>query len=220
MHRLPAICLLCNQYHRNSHAICKECHQLLIRLGPACQHCAIPLPDQSSRRCGICIQQQPWLDNVYTTYRFEEPLRTLVHEFKYRKGLYLSSYLCELILDAHPDHHVQCIIPIPMHPKRLHQRGYNQAAILAKQLANILKRPCELTQCKKIINTPPQASLNAKQRKKNSRNTFQARALPFTHIALVDDLLTTGSTANELARMFKQQGVVQVDLWCCARVIG
>ena len=217
--RLPRICSLCNQYHPDHDAICKPCHALLKPLGPACQHCATLLPDAIFPVCGKCSIKPQALDRVITAYRFDEPLRTLLHEFKYHQALYLSNFLTQLILDALYDDakKTQCLIPVPMHPLRIRQRGFNQAAELAKRLGRKLNIPYDLSGCQKISNTAPQATLNAKLRRKNIRNTFKANSVDYKHITLIDDLLTTGSTANELARVLKQQGVTRVDLWCCAR---
>ncbi len=218
--KLPAICSLCNQHHRGRLAICAACHQHLMPMGPACYHCAMPLPESDFLICGHCCKKKPSVDQAIAAYHFEEPLRTLLHEFKYHEGLYLCSFLATLILNAIPPmaKKTQCLIPVPMHPQRLRQRGFNQAAELTKQLGNALKLPYDLSHCKKIINTAPQASLNAEQRRKNLRQAFHAEPLPYQHITLVDDLLTTGSTVNELAKILKEQGVAQVDVWCCARV--
>ncbi len=220
--RLPAICALCNQYHRGRLAICIECHEHLTPTGSACTHCALPLPEGHFLVCGHCAKKKPYVDEAIAAYRFEEPLRTLLHEFKYHEGLYLCSFLATLILQAIPAHALktQCLIPIPMHPKRLRQRGFNQAAELAKQLSRTLKLPYDLSHCKKIINSVPQASLDASQRRHNLRDAFQVTPLPYQQVTLIDDLLTTGSTANELAKTLKKQGVIQVDLWCCARTIA
>lgn len=217
--RLPSICSLCNQYHTNKFAICTPCHTLLSPLGPACRHCAVPLPDAKFPVCGLCLRHKPDVDQVLTAYRFEEPLRTLLHEFKYRQGLYLSSFITQLMLDAIDVslYKTQCLIPVPMHPLRIRQRGFNQAAELAKNLGRKLNLPFDLSGCQKVMNTEPQAGLNAMQRRKNINNTFKADRQHHQHVTLIDDLLTTGSTANELARVLKNNGVAQVDLWCCAR---
>ena len=114
----------------------------------------------------------------------------------------------------------QCIIPVPMHPQRIKLRGFNHAAILARSLAKKLQLPCDVTSCQKIINTAAQASLDGEQRQKNLRHAFRTKKLPFQHVALIDDFLTTGSTANELALTLKQAGVKKVDVWCCARTVG
>lgn len=221
MLRLPSVCVLCHQYQRKRFAVCQSCSSLLQQIGPACSYCALPLADDKFLVCGLCTKEKPAFDSTMTSYRFEEPLRTLLHEFKYQEALYLRTFLVKLMLDALPSQatQTQCLIPVPLHPKRLRQRGFNQAAELSKLLAKHLKIPCELTLCKKIINTSPQVSLNGKQRRGNLHQAFQSKPTSYQHVTLVDDLLTTGSTANELARVLKQQGVARVDLWCCARAV-
>ena len=219
--RLPAICSLCNQYHPGHHAICTACQDHFRLIGPACYHCALPLPASDFLVCGHCCKEKPAVDQVIAPYAFEEPLRTLLHEFKYQEGLYLGSFLTSLISQALPmtATETECLIPVPMHPKRLRQRGFNQAAELTKKLSRSLTIPYELNHCKKQINTTPQARLNKKERQKNLNQAFHAEPLPYQHITLIDDLLTTGSTVNELARVLKNQGVKRVDVWCCARVV-
>lgn len=172
--------------------------------------------------CGHCIKNPPHFDQAIIGYTFDEPLRGLLHQFKYHNGLYLGNFLAHLMLHAFQKkpEHPQCLIPVPMHPQRIKQRGFNQAAILAKILAKKLNLPVDLTSCNKRINTTPQASLNGEQRQKNLRKAFYSTPLIYDHVTLVDDLLTTGSTANELALTLKKAGVKRVDIWCCARAIS
>jgi ComF family protein len=220
--RLPSICALCSQYHKDGMAVCFSCLQLFPSIGPACYYCALPLPDNDFLMCGHCAEKKPSFDHAIAPFHFEEPLRTLLHEFKYHEGLYLSSFFATLIKRAIPTESLktQCLLPVPMHPKRLRQRGFNQAAELVKQLGRLLTIPYDLSHCKKIINTAPQAGLNAKQRQRNLKHAFYVDPLPYQHVTLVDDLLTTGSTANELANTLKSQGVCRVDIWCCARTVS
>ncbi len=220
--RLPSICTLCNQFHKNSLAVCTACVEYIQPLGFACRCCAYPLPDEGYMVCGQCIKKPPAFDNALVHYIFEEPLRSLLHQFKYHNGLYLTSFLGQLMLQAvqKQDVTAQCLIPVPMHPRRLKQRGFNQAVVLAKFLAKKLNLTYDLSSCQKIINTAPQVSLDSEQRKKNLRNAFRVTPLPYQHVVLIDDLLTTGSTANELARAIKKTGVKRVDVWCCARTIN
>ena len=218
--RLPCICVLCNQYHCKQRAVCAACQAYIKPIGIACRYCALPLPNSDFLICGHCCKKKPNVDHVIAACHYEEPLRTLLHEFKYHEGLYLGSFLADLIIKALPKLAIQteCLIPVPMHPLRLRQRGFNQALELVKQLSKNLELPYNISNCAKITNTAPQASLNAKQRRQNLRHAFQIKPLPYQHITLVDDLLTTGSTVNELANALKQQGVAHVDVWCCARV--
>lgn len=217
--RLPAVCRICRQYHANHHAICEACTALLDPLGFACQTCAIPILQPDPALCGACAVKPPHLNRILTAYRFTEPLRTLLHAFKYEAALYLTSFLAHLMLQAKPEHYVtNCLIPIPMHVTRLHRRGFNQAAVLTQYLGKMLGIPYELDMCTKVLATPAQAGLPAQQRHTNLIQAFSARSVPYPHVTLIDDLFTTGATANEVAKTLKQQaGVRQVDLWCCAR---
>lgn len=217
--RLPSICMLCKQFHKNRHAVCDFCIELIPSINYKCSQCAYPLPTTQFLLCGACIKKPPHFDRSYIAFPYEEPLRGLLQEFKYQKGLYLSSLLCKLMLKALNQTDAQCLIPVPMHPIRLKQRGYNQALVLTKLLAKKLELPYDFQSCQKIVNTPPQASLDSKQRHKNLLNVFQVSDIPYEHVILVDDLLTTGATANELALTLKRKGVRRVDLWCCARTI-
>lgn len=218
--RLPVICDLCNQYHDGNLAICDSCSQWLTPIGYSCICCAQPLPPSTSQICGKCCRQKPLIDTVVTAYRYEEPLRTLLHEFKYQEGFHLLTWLTKLMLDAVSKNTArpQCLIPVPMHSKRLRLRGFNQAAELAKKMSQALNIPYDLSLCKKRVNTPSQASLSAIARQKNLRHAFEAKVKTYQHVALIDDLMTTGNTANEIARVLKNQGIKRVDLWCCARV--
>ncbi|CEG61750.1 ComF family protein [Legionella micdadei] len=217
--RLPSVCVLCNQYHDQPFPVCHPCTRLFKKIGPACRYCAHPLPDEKYLVCGICVKEKPTIDNTITAYRFEEPLRTLLHGFKYHEAFYLGGFLAKLILEALANRPIttECLIPVPLHPKRLRQRGFNQAVELSRILSKKLQIPCEPNLCKRIVHTDPQVNLDRKQRKQNVRGAFQSKLTHYQHITLVDDLLTTGSTANELARVLKQQGATRIDLWCCAR---
>jgi ComF family protein len=176
------------------------------------------LPDRLFLKCGPCSTNTPYLDQVFTSHRFEEPFRTVLHEFKYHEGLYLTSFLSKLMLPAIPlDYQTDCLIPVPMHALQIRRRGFNQAILLAKHLGHRLNFPVNSNLCQKLIHTPQQAGLNAKARHSNLRHAFQAKKIPYQRVTLIDDLLTTGSTANELARELKRVGVQEVNLWCCAK---
>ena len=217
--RPSSYCPICSQKHKHVLPLCIRCEKLLPHLGPACKHCATPLPDITTPLCGPCAVSTPALDNVYTAFRYEEPLRTLLQSFKYQENLYLTSFLSHLIqLSLHGDaKQTQCLIPVPMHPKRLKERGFNQAVLLTKQLAKETKLNYTLTACKKIVHTAQQAQLNRKSRQLNLENAFIINNVPFHHVTIVDDLITTGCTANTIAHNLKKAGVTRVDLWCCAK---
>jgi ComF family protein len=215
----PSICTLCNQFHRTEVALCELCLQSLVPLNFHCQYCANPLPHSESLICGACIRNKPYFDETWVNYSFEEPLRGLIHQFKYHQQLYLAKLLCTLMMMAKPENSSlpECLIPIPMHPSRIKDRGFNQAAILAKMLSKRFAIPWNISHCQKKINTKPQAGLNGKERQTNLKGAFIIQPLPYKHVALIDDLVTTGSTANEMARLLKETGVEKVSVWCCAK---
>ncbi|MDP1602342.1 MAG: ComF family protein [Legionella sp.] len=216
--RIPAVCALCHHYHNSIFAVCEQCTNLLTRIGPGCSTCRLPLVDNLFMQCGYCIKNKPAFDNVLSSYCYEEPLKTLLHDFKYQEALYLLTFMTRLMLDARPpSYQTDCLVPVPMHPLRLRERGFNQSAELTKFLAKRLKIPFDLNLCEKKTNTVAQVNLNGKHRRLNLVNAFTAKPTAYQHITLIDDLLTTGSTANELARTLKQQGVARVDVWCLAR---
>lgn len=210
--------MLCHTAQCKGSVVCHDCKVYFQTLEPACTTCAMPLPDPHFLRCGQCIIQKPSIDLVMTHYRFQEPLRMILHQFKYHEGFYLTSLITQLMIEALPiGYQTECIIPVPMHLKRLQQRGFNHALHLAKPLARYLKVPLEHRICKKIIHTPSQAGLKAHTRKHNLRHAYSIKKTNYQHVTLIDDLITTGNTANEIAKELKKAGVKRVDLWCCAK---
>lgn len=220
--RLPSVCTVCYQYHKGTLAVCEPCQTLLTPLVYFCKYCALPLPNRNFLICGQCSQKKPYFDRAMAAYLFEEPLRSLLHEFKYRDGLYLTSFITSLMLKTLTKdfEKPQCLIPVPMHPKRLQQRGFNHSAEMVKRLGKILDIPYELSLCSKIYNTAPQAGLDGKQRKRNLHNVFSAKANSYRHVMIIDDLITTGSTSNELTRALRKTGIERVEVWSCARAAG
>lgn len=219
--RLPALCAVCHQYHRQQSAICSKCQSLLTPIHASCHYCALPLPENTVAICGDCCKKLPAIDKTIAAYSFEGPLRRLLHQFKYQEALYLCQFFTEAILYALPQNMAlpECLIPVPMHSKRLKQRGFNQSLLLTKKISRALQVPYDRHLCKKIIHTAPQATLDAKDRYKNLHQAFAAKASQYRHVAVIDDLYTTGSTANEIAKTLKKTGVQCVELWCCARAV-
>jgi ComF family protein len=187
-------------------------------MATACACCGTPLP--VAGRCGRCLVRPPAFDTVESLYRYEQPVIHLIHALKFDAKLHLALTLGGLLADhiatlpgARPDK----LVPVPMHPRRLGERGYNQALELARPLARRLGVAVDFTSCQKIRYVAPQATLSARQRRKNIRGAFcVTSAIGARHVAIVDDVMTTGATAGELARTLKKAGVGRVDVWVCA----
>lgn len=220
---MPSICTICQHYHKTGLAICARCVKVLEKITYPCRHCARPLPDPHGLICGHCIQSPPFFDTVYSPYLFAEPLRSLIHAFKYQQALYLRQFLAQQMLQTTPLIQAAltnvCLLPVPLHPTRLRERGFNQALELAKILSKKTRIALTKNLCQRNRATPSQVGLSAKARQENLSSAFQAEPSQYQQVILVDDLMTTGSTANALAKALKAQGVKRVDVWCCARAV-
>jgi ComF family protein len=214
---LPRRCVLCDAPTRDER-ICAGCDAELPRLPLArCAVCAVPLV--SGEVCGACLQEPPSFDRVSAVFAYDFPVDALIHAFKYGRRLSLAPVLGEALAgSAAPDADV--LVPMPLAPRRLSERGFNQALEIARFVSRRHGTPIVATGCRKVIETPPQAALPWKERAKNVRRAFVCDA-PFNglRVAVVDDVLTTGATLNELARVLRRAGAVSVAGWMVARTL-
>jgi len=221
---LPFTCVLCSHPSFANQDLCDPCLQALPRLEEGCIRCAIPLSIKGSL-CGQCLQKNPPFDVTHALYSYELPITKLILELKFNHTLFNARLLGELLAieirqnwyknKPLPD----LIIPIPLHAARLKERGFNQALELARPIAHYLKRPLEIKHCHRTKLTSPQSTLLAAERQKNVRDAFDvSRNFTGLHVAVIDDVITTGNTMTEFCKVLKQQGVKQIDAWCCAKV--
>lgn len=187
-----------------------------------CQHCLAQMNTQLdyTRICGKCLGK-PKFYRACAPLRFEDATRRLIHQFKYqeRPGLSLTLALLmveEVIRRNMPE--PQLLIPMPLHPLRLSKRGYNQSALLCHELSRLLNIPWSARSLTRIHNTPPLTGLELQQRKKQLRGAMRAQ-IPkgITEIALIDDVLTTGSSAQEGVRAIKAVNrQASIQIWTLA----
>jgi len=202
--------------------LCQHCYNGLLRLGNHCYCCAKQFASDSVniQLCGECLKNHPAFDRTYASFVHKGAIRYLINRCKFN-GAYKNSRVLGLLLADYLATNAELpelIIPVPLHPKRYRQRGFNQTLEIAKIIAQKLSIPIDNNCCLHLKNTPHQISLTAKQRHKNIKNAFQVVTKPKArHIAILDDVMTTGATANELAKTLKLSGVSQVDVWVCAR---
>ena len=219
----PPVCVLCGAAGHAGLDLCPGCLADLPHNGHCCFACALPLPATraAGTLCGECLRRPPPFTACYTAFRYEYPLNTLIAGAKFRSrlnlarllGLTLARYLLQREADM-----PELVIPVPLHPKRLQARGYNQALEMGRATAGVLSLPLEPRCCTRVLVTAPQASLERKARQRNVRGAFSARNTPpAKHVAILDDVITTGSTAAELTRVLLKQGVERVDVWAVAR---
>ncbi|MES2819555.1 MAG: ComF family protein [Pseudomonadota bacterium] len=222
-------CLLCDETSDTALALCSQCEADLPWLGVHCAVCALPLPvslSELSLVCGGCLKQPPAFDRVTAPWRFAFPLDSLISRFKHQAKWPLGHLLGALLVRhlrhaydeglAPPD----LLLPVPLADRRLRQRGFNQAALLARWLSRGLHLPLNETWLRRTRDTPAQQGLDAAARTRNLRRAFALApeaAVEGLHLALVDDVLTTGATAQQLARLLKRAGAARVEVYCLAR---
>ncbi|HEY1773239.1 MAG TPA: ComF family protein [Gammaproteobacteria bacterium] len=217
----PPSCLLCGTKGAGDRDLCTECFSELPWNRHPCPRCAAPLPpDADTPLCGECIKQLPSWDEAKSPLAYGFPVDKLVQRFKFEGDLAVGRLLGSLLADylAAGGEKPDCIVPVPLHDSRLKERGFNQAAELARPIHRRLKVPVRLDLCERARATEIQSELDAAERKKNLRDAFAMKAsVQGMHVALLDDVVTTGATAETLARTFKEAGAARVSLWSVCR---
>jgi ComF family protein len=220
---LPPHCILCGQPSEVD-CICAGCKADLPRSGAQCHQCGLPLGSPNDTTCGRCIQSTPPFTRTLGPLQYEFPANRLVQAFKFRRelaaGRVLSQLMCEYIGSrqvTYPD----VLIPVPLHNHRLIKRGFNQATELASHVSKTLGIGLLTTALRRHRNTRAQSGLSRKERRKNVRGAFywHGENKPAQHIALIDDVMTTGTTVTECARVLKKAGAKRVDVWVAARAV-
>jgi ComF family protein len=190
------------------------CDADLPRLAPVrCPRCAHESP--RGEVCGRCLSEAPHYDATVAALAYEFPADALVHALKFRGELALAGLLGGMLSQKISTHEIDCVIPVPLSAARLRTRGYNHAAEIARHL-----RPAklDLALCVRTRDTPPQMDLPYDERRRNVRGAFRCtRALAGESVAVVDDVMTTGATLDEIASVLKTAGAARVVNWVVAR---
>lgn len=214
---LATDCLLCAGA-ADGELVCKPCTNDLPRLSSAhCDTCALPISE--GKRCGACLAHPPHYDHVCAPFEYAFPADALIRGLKYRGLLAVAPFLAKVMsasLDERPD----VLIAMPLAAARLRERGFNQAHEIARHIARASGITLDAHACRKVRDTPPQAALPWKERAKNMRRAFVCDA-DFTgrHVGVIDDVMTTGATLNEIARNLKQAGAARVTGIVAARTL-
>jgi len=225
---LPPTCLGCGGQgnHELSGVIldlCTACYQQLPFNHCACTCCGLPLPETApSLQCGQCLQHPPLYDSSLCAFEYRYPIPELIRRFKYGQHLACARLFGELLAHYLQQHHTtpwpECIIPVPLHRHRYQTRGYNQVIEVGHFLHRRLNIPLRLDVLARLKDTPEQAGLSRKERLKNLRQAFGVRKVSIpTHVAILDDVITTGSTVHEVAATLKKAGVEHIEVWSVAR---
>ncbi|HEY5701438.1 MAG TPA: double zinc ribbon domain-containing protein [Gammaproteobacteria bacterium] len=217
---LPRSCLICFG-EAGRFNVCPHCVSILPRIARACEGCGIPLA--SGRLCAPCLDRPRLLNQVCIPYRYEAPLSGLILQLKFHHRVEVASLLADLLLQQlpAPGPRPTAIVPVPLHAARLRRRGFNQALEISRPLGRALGVPLAPRLATRCRNTTAQSSLgDPAARRSNLRGAFVVDAnnvAGIEHVVIVDDVVTTGATARELARALNSAGVTRIDLWSVAR---
>lgn len=223
----PATCLLCGStiHHSATANICRDCQANLPILPHHCKQCAQILPEFSRRVtiCQKCIKIPPPFTRTFALFPYQFPLPTLIGELKFKQKLthakLFGDFICKAFptwygLDSKPDY----IIPIPLHESRIKTRGFNQVREILRGVDRRLGIPIDASSASRRRYTKAQSGLSASQRRANLNNAFNInRHYQGKHIAVVDDVVTTGQTITTFCTLLKEHDAGQIDVWCCAR---
>jgi ComF family protein len=222
--RPNGVCPLCGDNAAGSKELCPGCDDDLPWNHQPCPRCALPLPagTGSLTRCAGCQRHPPAFDAAWSPLRYVEPVRWLHRRFKFHEKMACGRLLGELMAEAcvrrEPGDLPQRIAVVPLHPARLRERGFNQALELARPLSRRLGIPLDAALFARIRATEAQSDLPALRRHANIRGAFACHDdLRDEHIAIFDDVMTTGHTANELAAVARRAGAARIEIWTVAR---
>ena len=221
---LPARCASCGAIVDEVHSFCPDCWRRIEFLGSGgCESCGLPLQATDAEKCAACLARPPRIERTRAAVAYDETARSIALRLKYGRKVALATtmarYMAPLIDRGAQD---ALIVPVPLHRTRLWRRGFNQAALVAHELSRRTGFASDSCALQRVKRTPPLKGLTPVQRRKAVAGAFKVppgRNVKGRTVLLVDDVLTTGSTANACARALLRGGAARVHLVSWARVV-
>jgi ComF family protein len=231
----PPRCSVCGDFigrgekraNPEDRALCPNCFDGFREIaGPLCPLCGLPLASwiEEDHYCENCLRRRPRYDWARAVYSYEGSVREAIHQFKFAGKSHLNGPLGKRLASATedwlPDLTDYLLVPVPLHPRRLRERGFNQSLLLARQISSRLGAELDYLSLRRVRYTKPQTGLKGDDRRKNVRRAFSCsnHSPPKgRNVILVDDVTTTGNTLNECARALKRSGAKRVYAIALAR---
>lgn len=223
----PRRCPVCDEVVKKMDGnSCASCKNIFPPISPPyCFKCGRPLTDDTEEFCSSCLKNEPSFDRGFSLWNYNNPaLRKSLHYFKYKGRKEYADFYAEKLLEAFPflfsSRSISAFIPVPIHKKRYQKRGYNQAGVLAEKLSILTGIPVIQDFLIRSKNTIPQSRLTFQGRKKNLQDAFLINKnsphfySQLSTVILIDDIYTTGSTANVCSHLLKEYGVLKVYVLC------
>lgn len=214
---LQGICLFCRQATDQA-LLCHYCAEELPLLDHHCRLCGTPMAGKENI-CGHCQLQPPVWDFLHILADYQFPLIGLIHQLKYQHRPLPAVLFGKMLAEIYPEEEPkpEVILPVPLHWRRQWQRGYNQAQELARPINKYLNIPVDMQLLQRKRATKVQAGLSRVLRQSNLKDAFQIRPHHYQHVALLDDVVTTGATVTALVRLLKESGCQRIDVWAICR---
>jgi ComF family protein len=218
----PSTCVLCRSRAEPGVDICSPCAADLPANPTSCPRCALPLQgSQGVVLCGRCQTRAPLFDGSFVPYLYAYPLDHLIQRLKFGNHVPCGRVCGTLFAQAWMARNLEppnLIVPVPLGTRRYRSRGYNQAHEIARSISRVIRVPVHTNLLQRVRETPEQVGLKRKERRRNVRGAFQlAGKLDGKRVAIVDDVVTTGSTVNEIARVLRRAGAAHIEVWAIAR---
>jgi len=221
----PNLCCLCESYTDSGQDLCAACNRTLPRVEDRCFRCGLYLEDGADAiQCQTCLSTPPKFDRLCALFDYQPPVTQFVTGLKFGRRLAYGRVLGELLAEAVPGSWYkngllpEAVIPVPLHENRHRARGFNQALELLWPLQKSTEIPILWDVCIRTRKTMAQSQLDKARRKRNLKSAFQiVKPLGLEHVAIMDDVVTTGSTVKALTQVLKEAGVTTVDIWCICR---
>jgi ComF family protein len=215
----PAICQACGIPVSADKQFCEHCERSFNRVKNPCHSCGLPNP-VSGTLCPACMKSPPRWNRMRAPFVFCDPLRQQVHRLKFAHQPHIAHPLIEQSLSCFSTTNIDALIPVPLHPERLRERGFNQSQIIADALGSALNLPVDRQSLVRVKATDPQSGLSYRQRSVNIKRAFEYKPrTQWQSVALVDDIITTGNTMNEICKLLRQQCVTHIEVWALARAL-
>lgn len=217
-------CLVCGLNAGRGPPLCPGCRQDIPAIPAPCPTCALPLPDPGAAACPACRRGPPLTGIAVAATAYGFPIDSLVQQLKFGGRQPVARVLGDLLADTVRDRYREltlpsALVPVPLHPARQRQRGFNQAERIAAAAGTTLGIPVLRDAVQRLRATPAQSGLDLRQRRRNLRNAFRVTGELPAHVAIVDDVVTTGSTLLALGRTLHDAGVTRIDAWAVARTL-
>ena len=220
---LPPRCAGCGTIVDDVHSFCGDCWKQIEFLGSGgCRTCGLPLQATEADECAVCQAMPPRIRRTRAAVAYDDLSRSLVLRLKYGRKVAVARTMARYMAPLLGGTSDALLVPVPLHRTRLWQRGFNQSAIVARELSRATGLEVSCAKLRRIKRTPPLKGMSLSQRRRSVAGAFKVsdhQDLKGRTVVLIDDVITTGSTANACARALLRAGAGQVEMIGCARVV-